>query len=204
MSAENTNLNNVLPFRMADTDVARRAVEAARATLHPGWHDFVANAQDFVVDTYNQPGSGFGVSKNIVRVKHIPTGLFCECSSERGQHANREKALNRLIEMIKETKEMQLPVLPTKEEVLQLLNTATTNWLPKAMESIARYMRDHNFVLNYHTSKASEQDYWCITVEGDPSPGDITQLCKALENAGWQNSYVTRAVGVAEVTIYKD
>lgn len=204
MSVENSAFDEMQPFRMADTDVARRAVVAARETLHPGWHDFVANAQDFVIDTYDQPGSGFGVRKNVVRVKHISTGLFCECSSERSQHANCQKAFDNLIKMIKEAKEMQLPALPTKEEVMQMVNTVTTSWLPKAMESITRYMRDPSFVLNYHTSKDTEQDYWCITVEGNPSPGDITQLCKALENAGWQNSYVTRAVGVAEVTIYKD
>lgn len=204
MSVENSAFDEMQPFRMADTDVVRKAVEVARSTLHPGWHDFVANAQDFVVDTYDQPGSGFGVRKSVVRVKHIPTGLFCECSSERGQHANRQKALDNLIKMIKETKEMKLPALPTKEEVMHMVNTVTTSWLPKAMELITRYMRDPNFVLNCHTSKASERNCWCITVEGSPSPGDISKLCNELEKAGWVDTYVTRAVDVAEVTIYKD
>ena len=175
-----------LPFRMADTDVARRANAAAKETLHPAWHDYVADASHFKVEVYPIYSSGFGRLKEGVRVTHIVSGLFCECDSERNAHSNRTRAFDNLIRLLK-SREIKPSVaklaIPTKTEVKAKLDSLVpkeTEWLSKAIQAITvHFANADKLVLSKNT--------WNIIVKGDPSEYDIVKLKEMLTAAGWEN-----------------
>ena len=60
--------------------------------------------EDFKVEVlYKSTGGGFApISSNGVRVTHILSGTSVDCDSERSQYANREKALQTLLEILAE------------------------------------------------------------------------------------------------------
>lgn len=57
---------------------------------------------DLRVDKYqNGVSSGFVLKQaTAIRITHLPTGLFAECSSERSEWRNRTKALAQLKEKL--------------------------------------------------------------------------------------------------------
>ena len=189
MSVENTNLNNVLPFRMADTDVARRAVEAARTTLHPGWHDYIANASDFLVEVLPGGRTGFGYANDIVRVTHKPTGISRQCSTSRSQHANKNSAFDLVLEELKKPQKEVTPAIPKKEEITKVMAEVAkrpTKWLDTAIKAIT----DHFSNVEIY-GKTVQNNSWTIIVKGDPSEYDIIKLKEMLVAAGWDDHRVT-------------
>lgn len=50
------------------------------------------NDEDFQTDDIAQRGAGgqqVGLTRSVIKVTHIPTGLYAVCGSERSQHKNR-------------------------------------------------------------------------------------------------------------------
>lgn len=57
------------------------------------------NPQDFRIDIYNTGGNWFPIMNGIA-ITHILTGLIECCGTERGQHANKHLAFERLLKRI--------------------------------------------------------------------------------------------------------
>lgn len=189
MSVENSAFDEMQPFRMADTDVARRAVVAARETLHPGWHDYVANASDFLVEVLPGGRTGFGYANDIVRVTHKPTGISRQCSTSRSQHANKNSAFDLVLEELKKPQKEVTPAIPKKEEITKAMAEVAkrpTRWVDVAIKAIT----DHFSNVEAY-SKTVQNSNWTIIVKGDPSKYDIIKLKEMLIAAGWDDYIIT-------------
>lgn len=54
--------------------------------------------KDLKIDSFRTPGpqSWISIPDFGIRITHLPTGIFVECSSERSQHRNKVKAFDML------------------------------------------------------------------------------------------------------------
>jgi len=196
-----------MSFKMADTDVVKTAVTAAKNSLNPGWHDYVANARDFRVDTFVVPKSGFGLTDVGVRVTHIPSGKFVESCKERSQLRNRDAAFSELIEILKEDNKVQTvpittPKIPSKSVVLDMYETATTKWLDKAIDTISELLKSPKWIFENAQTGPTR---WQLNLSGYPSNGDIKALGKELNDAGWLTFEIRQSnEGNTQVIPYKD
>lgn len=81
-------------WKAACRELAR---QARKATVTSKW-DGQINPLDFYVDTFTIPGASVWSSlrNTVVRVTHLPTGLYAESSASRSQHRNKAKAMELL------------------------------------------------------------------------------------------------------------
>ncbi len=95
--------------RVPDTEASGRIhTSAATVVVMPKMEleDIDVNKADLRVDTFRSSGAGgqhVNKTESGVRFTHIPTGIVAESTDSRSQHKNREIAMGRLIQKIKDT-----------------------------------------------------------------------------------------------------
>lgn len=85
--------------------------------------DIVINPADLRVDTFRSSGAGgqhVNKTESAIRITHIPTGVVVENQTERSQHANRDKAMRRLLAMLVEAETAKRDAAQAADRKLQV------------------------------------------------------------------------------------
>ncbi len=86
----------------------KRMTSFSSVFVHPVIDDTIeikVNPADLKWDTFRASGAGgqhVNKTESAVRVTHVPTGCVSECQEERSQHMNREKAIQKLKNLLYE------------------------------------------------------------------------------------------------------
>ena len=81
------------------------------------------NPADLKVDTFRSSGAGgqhVNKTESAIRITHVPTGVVVENQTERSQHANREKAMQRLKAMLLEAERSRAAAVTAASRRLQV------------------------------------------------------------------------------------
>ena len=85
--------------------------------------EIVVNPADLRVDTFRSSGAGgqhVNKTESAIRITHLPTGFVVECQTERSQHANRERAMQRLRAELAEQQRAKQEAATSAERRLQV------------------------------------------------------------------------------------
>ncbi|MEO7478840.1 MAG: peptide chain release factor 1 [Lysobacteraceae bacterium] len=113
--------------RVPDTEAQGRIhTSAATVAILPD-DDEVSEVQinpaDLKVDTFRSSGAGgqhVNKTESAIRITHVPTGVVVENQTERSQHANREKAMQRLKAMLLESERAKAAAITAASRRLQV------------------------------------------------------------------------------------
>jgi len=113
--------------RVPDTETQGRIhTSAATVAILPD-DDEVSEVQinpaDLKVDTFRSSGAGgqhVNKTESAIRITHVPTGVVVENQTERSQHANREKAMQRLKAMLLEAERSRAAAVTAASRRLQV------------------------------------------------------------------------------------
>ena len=100
------------------------AATVAIIAIEPGSDtEIVINPADLKVDTFRSSGAGgqhVNKTESAIRITHIPTGVVVENQTERSQHANRDKAMRRLLAMLVEAETAKRDAAQAADRKLQV------------------------------------------------------------------------------------
>ena len=85
--------------------------------------EIVINPADLKVDTFRSSGAGgqhVNKTESAIRITHIPSGFVVECQTERSQHANRDRAMQRLKAELAEQQRAKQHAATSAERKLQV------------------------------------------------------------------------------------
>ena len=85
--------------------------------------EIVINPADLKVDTFRSSGAGgqhVNKTESAIRITHVPSGFVVECQTERSQHANRERAMQRLKAELAEQQRAKAEAATSAERKLQV------------------------------------------------------------------------------------
>jgi peptide chain release factor 1 len=113
--------------RVPDTEAQGRIhTSAATVAILPD-DDEVSEVQinpaDLKVDTFRSSGAGgqhVNKTESAIRITHIPSGVVVENQTERSQHANRDKAMQRLKAMLLEAERSKAAAITAASRRLQV------------------------------------------------------------------------------------
>ncbi len=113
--------------RVPDTEAQGRIhTSAATVAILPD-DDEVSEVQinpaDLKVDTFRSSGAGgqhVNKTESAIRITHLPTGVVVENQTERSQHANRDKAMQRLKAMLLEAERARAAAVTAASRRLQV------------------------------------------------------------------------------------
>ncbi len=113
--------------RVPDTETQGRIhTSAATVAILPD-DDEVSEVQinpaDLKVDTFRSSGAGgqhVNKTESAIRITHVPTGVVVENQTERSQHANRDKAMQRLKAMLLEAERARAAAVTAASRRLQV------------------------------------------------------------------------------------
>ena len=113
--------------RVPDTEAQGRIhTSAATVAILPDddeVNDVQINPADLKVDTFRSSGAGgqhVNKTESAIRITHVPTGVVVENQTERSQHANREKAMQRLKAMLLESERAKAAAATAASRRLQV------------------------------------------------------------------------------------
>jgi len=85
--------------------------------------EVVLNPADLKVDTFRSSGAGgqhVNKTESAIRITHVPSGIVVENQTERSQHANRDKAMQRLKAMLLEAERARAAAATAASRRLQV------------------------------------------------------------------------------------
>jgi len=113
--------------RVPDTEAQGRIhTSAATVAILPDDEEVsevVINPADLKIDTFRSSGAGgqhVNKTESAIRITHVPTGVVVENQTERSQHANRDKAMQRLKAMLLEAERAKAAAATAASRRLQV------------------------------------------------------------------------------------
>ena len=113
-----------VPATESQGRIPTSAATVAIIAIEPaGDTDIVINPADLRVDTFRSSGAGgqhVNKTESAIRITHIPSGVVVENQTERSQHANRDKAMRRLLAMLVEAETAKRDAAQAADRKLQV------------------------------------------------------------------------------------